>query len=220
METRLSRITGSQWTEMERKMAQTTEKQLGMLVRYINNRTAWDSGFRIKIVPVLIEPNEELGYGKKISYISSFSDDEWSHLADLQIECSEMQWSEEIPSYFWGCSFRDLYEVKLEKAQSMVAVLSKIEKGLEKARESDGDHWTFGHFVRRICKILGVVQIWSYAEGETDTNLDRAQFVRDDPNYASRGIDEKIDARKISWAVNNQDKIKARLEREKEAQAA
>lgn len=120
-------------------------------------------------------------------FISTESDGRYYHLVGRLVEYSEAKdefrgmrddtlesglyvsqlriWSqgnvEDSPRnlYGWDAEFHDCYTVDLPEAIGMVATLTKIDKHLKRCGDRDGACHTFGQYVLRVCRALGIDQM-------------------------------------------------------------
>lgn len=60
------------------------------------------------------------------------------------------------PSYAWDVEFRDVWSVDLRRAEMMVRVLRRVNKAMDRLNDQFGYASTFGAYVLRAAKALGV----------------------------------------------------------------
>ena len=65
-------------------------------------------------------------------------------------------WRRSEGVYAWTCEFHDVHSVDHERAKRMLATLDRIQKYSAKAEERDGSCETYGHFVLRTCRAVGI----------------------------------------------------------------
>ena len=81
------------------------------------------------------------------------------HLANLRLRCYQSPEHPERETYSWYTEYTEAYSIDTSQAESMYKMLSQVDKGLEKARERDGSCTTFGHYVLRVCRALGIQKV-------------------------------------------------------------
>lgn len=86
-------------------------------------------------------------------------------------------------------SFRDVYEIGLEEAETMADILRRAKKGLDAYEKEYGYSRTYGQFVGIIAKALGF-DYFLFDREPTDYN--DSHFSMDDRRYAITKIDRMI----------------------------
>lgn len=83
-------------------------------------------------------------------------------LQNLDIYCQMNRVNDDrfgFPAYAWEYSYRQCWSINLERAKDMVKTLTKLERSLAQVEERDGRCTTYGQYVHRICRALGVEQV-------------------------------------------------------------
>src|SRR5207244_4793347 len=65
------------------------------------------------------------------------------------------------PAY-WNALYRDVSSVNASEAATMQKTFAKLERGMAKAESDYGRPATFGAYVQRVAKVLGIKQIGFY----------------------------------------------------------
>jgi hypothetical protein len=122
-------------------------------------------------------------------------------LDDIQISCQmddhKVEEGYQAHSYGHSVEFRNLYSVDLQKAISMGKVLSTVNVGLGKLVEQWGYAQTYGQYVLRVLKVLGVrrMLVAPTAEGR-----DSSQYlVYDKVSEGCDTIDNFIARKFTNW---------------------
>lgn len=80
--------------------------------------------------------------------------------------------------YGYDATFRHVWSVDLRHAESMVRTLKAIRRGLDKAAERDGDLKSFGQYVLRVCRALGINSVIFDARNGCDIGTGKTFTVR------------------------------------------
>ena len=107
--------------------------------------------FTLKLVPVRWQPDERRWQG--IYY------GEGEHMQNLQLRCYQNPEHPERECYAWYTEYSEIYSLDVYRVGELYKTLTSVEKGLEKARERDGQCTTFGHYVLRVARALGITKI-------------------------------------------------------------
>jgi hypothetical protein len=91
--------------------------------------------------------------------------------------------------YGFGVSFRDMYEVDLERAENMAHILQLVKKGLDSYEKEYGWPATFGIYVTVIAKAVGID--WFLFSREP-TEYNDSPFSVDDRRYGMHKIDRLV----------------------------
>ena len=107
---------------------------------------------------------------------------ETRHLNNLQLRCYQNPERPERESHSWYAEYT-AYSIMLDDAEWMYKTLSAIQKGLDKARDHDGECSTFGHYCLRVARALGIktfIRPSKWAEGEYQRlSLSEGQYAID-----------------------------------------
>lgn len=106
----------------------------------------------LRLVPVVWDAEDRRWHG-----IASYG--ETRYLADLQIRGYLSPEHPERETYAWYTEYEHAYFIQACDAERMYKTLASVEKSIERARERDGSCATFGHYVLRVAKALGISQI-------------------------------------------------------------
>jgi hypothetical protein len=102
--------------------------------------------------------------------------------------------------YGFSVSFRDAYEVDLEKAEAMVKILTLVKKGMEQYEAEYGWPSSFGIYVTVIAKAIGIE--WFLFDREP-TEYNDSPFSVDGRRYGMTKIDRLVNV----WAKAKEEKI-------------
>ena len=109
--------------------------------------------------------------------IRNFSTGSWDiePLADFQLSASVDRSVDSSAPYGWTAEYRNAFSVDLRRAEQMIKLLRKVDRGMEKLRGEWGYPATFPVYVSRVAKIIGATSFgfavdkgrgWSYDDGE------------------------------------------------------
>ncbi len=100
--------------------------------------------------------------------LRNYLDGSWPRqpMADLVIS-AQTDGTSEQSSYGWRVEYRNAYSVDLQRAEEMVRLLRKIERGMAKIEREFGYCESFGAYVARVAKVLGITTFgWRAEDGE------------------------------------------------------
>jgi hypothetical protein len=126
---------------------------------------------------------------------------ETPYLADkLVISCqgnNEERLTEEgtVRLYAYHVSYRDVYRVEADLAGAMFKTLSRVDKMLAKQRDEEGDALSYGQYVVRVCKALGIKRMARYANAN-EQYVSGRRFITFSLADGQRYIDQVVNA----WA--------------------
>jgi hypothetical protein len=89
--------------------------------------------------------NVNVGYGVLVPCVSS-----------LRMRAQAEGARPEKGFYGYEATYRDVWEVDLDNAKSMLGTLDKLDKAMAKAVQRDGHVQSLGQYALRVCKALGV----------------------------------------------------------------
>lgn len=117
-----------------------------------------------KEVMLKVESKLECGYFKVVGRVCMWDDDRhkvvWpdhqSEYDGLMVNSTSSRDLSSSPSYGWDVEYRDVYTVDLRRAEMMVRVLRRASKAIDRLNDQFGYAATFGAYVLRAAKALGV----------------------------------------------------------------
>ena len=130
----------------------TTKVDLSNVALEILAPDVKEYSWTLHLVPVAWDAEERRWHG-----IYSYGDTRY--LDNLRLRCYQSPEQPERETYSWYTEYTEAYSIQANDAERMYKTLSAVEKGLEKARERDGQCTTFGHFCLRVARALGIQKI-------------------------------------------------------------
>jgi hypothetical protein len=122
-------------------------------------------------------------------------------LDDLRLSVSG--WSDSLDSAFkyWGEPAFQSYSVNERKAEAILETLRKIRRGVDRIDAEYGSAASFGRYVQRVAKVLGITRVGFFPpRGEsTWASGERIRFIT--TADAAGSIDRKLD----EWKYEQRD---------------
>lgn len=102
--------------------------------------------------------------------------------------------------YGWRVEYRSVYTADLREVERMVKALRKVERGLERIRDNEGDAESFGQYVNRVARVLKVAGLIVRLDGDSMQFSDNEWRVRNGIGHIASAINDI--ARKLDKDLN------------------
>jgi len=126
------------------------EYELGLLLRFNEDSFVGDRVFNIEARPVRIYNGRKIRNPETDCPLVNLVISAVQNARDAR-DIREPEYS-----YGWEVAYRDVYKIGYARAQRMVATLHKVSNGLAKLERDMGAPQTFGDYMARVAKVLGV----------------------------------------------------------------